>query len=161
MILAADVDELTDDQRTTIRTMLEANPEIGNKQALRAVGIRATREQARQLIDEDTELNNARYKGYGVDRPSIIQAMADIALAGDHKDTFRALEFFAKGLHGIGVEPVVWRGDDVTGPEPTEVVIHHDFGRLIDKLADVGLLQRGPVAAPRPEDQRLLPARSE
>ena len=47
------------------------------------------------------------------------------------------------------------------GGGPLEVTVEHDYGRLLDKLAQVGLVQRGPAAALDAPAVPVLPARTD
>lgn len=45
-----------------------------------------------------------------------------------------------------------------TGSVLQEVTLEHDFGKLLDKLAEVGLIQRGPAELADAASVALLPA---
>lgn len=158
MTLAADVDELTDEQRALVRGFFEEKPDGGYKQACRLIGIRATKDEARKLIEDDAELSDFRMQKLGLDEGSLFRQLGKIAQDPDHRDQLKALTFGLGAIHGHG-QPRVDTSDG--DGAPTRVVVEHDFGSLIDKLEDVGLLRRGPVAAVDGEGQRLLPPPAE
>lgn len=157
MVLAADVQALTDEQRQTIIGWFAENPDGGYKAALAQAGIRATKAEARTLLHGDDEIRDARLQGMNLDEGSLFRRLGVIANDGHHKDQFRAVTWGLNALHRYHENSTV----EHTGTTAVEVTVEHDYGRLLDKLEHVGLLRRGPATAPPPPDLPVLPARAD
>lgn len=97
---AADVDQLTDEQRAAIVRFFDDHPDGGYKPACRAAGIRASKAEAKQLIDSDDELADYRERKLGIDEDSAWRRVATIAQDLDHKDALRANTFILAAIHG-------------------------------------------------------------
>lgn len=157
MVLAADVQTLTDEQRQTVIAWFAENPDGGYKAALANVGIRATKAEARALLHADDEIRDARLQGMKLDEGSLFRRLGVIANSEDHKDQFRAVTWGLNALHRYHENSTV----EHTGTTGLEVTVEHDYGRLLDKLEHVGLLRRGPATAPPAQDLPVLPARTD
>lgn len=153
------VPALTDRQRDKVREFYEQNPKGGYKSALQHAGIHVTKAVAQATINGDEDLADLPYHALRVDRQTALAAIGDILADPDHKDRLRAATFALAALHGMSEKHAL----ELTGAEggAVEVTVQHDYGRLLAKLEQVGLLHRGPSPLADAAAQPLLPARTD
>ena len=161
MTLAADVIELSDEQRFAILEFFAATPDGGYKAALQSIGIRATKAEARALLHGDEELREARFKAMGLDERSLFKQLGEIAGSESHKDQFRAVTWGLNAIHrwheNAGVEVDVSHSGNVTVEHERRLTLDDviGFARKLEGSGDVagGELPAACPLLPAPEDR--------
>lgn len=153
------VPPLTEEQRAKIRAFYDEHPDGGYKHALAHAGIRATRAAAKAAIAGDDELADLPLAALKLSEGSLLKVIGDIAADGTHKDQLRAATWGLSALHGHREKSET----ALTGAngDAVEVTVQHDYGQLLARLEQVGLLRRGPTALVDAAAGSLLPARTD
>lgn len=132
------------------------NPDIGHVTAFYKAGYELTRKQARLILATDERLREEiQYAKTG----RIQKTMREIAEDPTHPQAVPAGKFLLQHQHPDyrdKLEAVV----EHTGT--VEVQVEHDYGRLLDKLEQIGVIRRAPADPdtedPQPDRPALLPA---
>lgn len=154
------------DARERMLELIRQDPDLGDLRAARLAGVPGMRSQIGAAIAKDhdlqDEIRQARRDGLGrigLGTKRMYQVIAEIVEDRDHKDRLKAA---IVGLNFNGIVAADKQQIELTGVGggALEVTVEHDYGRLLDKLANAGLIRR-PDDTPDPPGQRLLPARTD
>lgn len=157
---------IASDAREAMLELIRQDPDMGDLRAARLAGVPGMRSQIGVAIAKDSDLQDeirqARRDGLtrvGLGTAKAYGAISEMLADSEHKDRLKAAQF-ALNLNGIVVADK--QQVELTGPDggALEVTVEHDYGRLLDKLANAGLIRR-PDDTPDPPGQRLLPARTD
>lgn len=159
--LAGTVNEVTvtAKQREKFLSLLRADKSCGIARALHNAGVAGTTGQLRAYFDADTDLQeDARLaRGWNINR---VEGVAwEVALDKNHQSWDRANARVLKAYHPAYRDSarIEHTGKDGT---PMEVTVEHDYGRLLDKLEQFGIIRRSPDTA-HAADLPVLPARTD
>lgn len=161
---------LTDEQQIAFIAYVGENPKCSVREAAEAIGVqrRAVRALRRSDPDFDADYHEAR----GLTPEKILAEMRRRAIDGVEEPVFhdgdivgyitrysdRLLTVLAKGF-----VPELRERVELTGRDGGDlgVTVEHDFGSLLDQLADVGLIPRAAPAGLDSAPPALLPARTD
>lgn len=111
--------KLNDQEREGIGEFLETRAAEGYKAALASIGYHATHDAAKALILGDGELRERYFAGYGLDQPTLLTGLGEMAADAEHKDRFRVHTFALNAFHGWSerTETDVNHGGEVSNPD--------------------------------------------
>jgi hypothetical protein len=156
LVPVSEVGELSDEQRSAILAWFSENPDGGLKAALKTIGIRATKDEARALLLADDELRDTRFRAMGLDEVSLIRRIGEIASDHAHKDTFRATMAGLNMFHG-------WRESTESVVDVSHsgvVTVEHERRLTIGDVIDARHLtgSGGGAGGELPAAREVLPA---
>lgn len=129
---------LTDEQRKLVKQWFADHPDSGYKRALAFAGIHTDKQTAKQLVEADDELSEARLRALKLDLGSLFQRIGEMSSDKEHRDSLRATTFALAVVHGLHEKTAL----EVTGADgaPLEVAAGYSPPSLADMVKLAGEL---------------------
>jgi hypothetical protein len=168
--LARTVDrvEADESQRARLYELIAEDPYRPHVKACRDAGIAGTGGQVRTWFKTDPDvqerLGEARHeylKRKHLDIDTLLGKVSSIVHNDESQSQWRGIEWSLGVLHSMGARQAVQVEHTGADGGPVEVTVEHDYGQILDKLEQVGLIRRGAPQVVDAEAVRLLPARTD